>query len=63
MNPQNSAILLIHINVVLLHNGNKKPCRPLAYLDLMKKTYDNMVTILNVTKYKLLKQTFVAQLY
>ena len=39
------------LKAVLLHNGNKHPSLPLAHSVHLKKTYENVKTVMNVLKY------------
>lgn len=40
------------LKAVLLHNGNEYPSIPVAYTTVLKETYENIKSILDVIKYK-----------
>lgn len=50
------------LKAVLLHNGNKSPSIPVAYSTVLKETYENMKSILDLIKYKDFKWKVCADL-
>lgn len=50
------------LKAVLLHNGNQYPSVPIAYSTVLKETYENMESILNLIKYKDFKWKVCADL-